>query len=256
MFASIPFSYKMSPFGDHQRIDRLAYQYMGKHLNMTKFPSIKAILANEGRNGPDGAKYEGGAEGHFYNPKTEGAELLVIIHKYYDALVVALAKQDLNTAAKEASWLAHAVVDGLTPAHQFPYEEAVSTLTADTSHVRDTASKQFYIRGETMGASIEKTWKLTGPQGLLTSHTLFETSMALALQYFRPKLQLQLPPKNSVDEIFRSRARLVKSLELYDKFMRRGPNPSMSLKLRRIVGPAMVEAVVLLWSLALEEANP
>lgn len=257
MFAGIPFSKTISPLGDHQRIDRLAYSYLRKHQALNSFPSLKDILANEGRQGPDGAKYEDDviSEEHFYHPGTEGAELLVIIHKHYDALVAALKDRDRIQAAVSASWLAHATVDGLTPAHQFPYKDAVDTLTSDTDHVRDTASKRFYIKGETMGATISKTWKLTGPQGVLTSHTLFETTMAIALQYCHPRISLKLPPTDSVDTIFRERAKLINSLDLYSKFMRHGPSPSLSLQLRRKVGPAMVEAVILLWAHALQDAK-
>lgn len=255
MFSGIPFSKKYSPFGDHQRIDRLAYTYLKKRLDLSRFPSVQSILDFEGRNGPDGAKYMGEGEEHFYDPQTDGAELLVLIHECYDELVASIAAGNTFKAARAASWLAHAIVDGLTPAHHFPYHETVNELMADTEHVRDSIGKHFYIKGETMPSSIKKTWRLTGPQGVLTSHTLFETSMALSLQQFRPRLNLSLPPKESIDDIFRERARLVNTLGLYDKFIRRGPNPSMSLKIRRVVGPAMVEAVALIWARAIEEAK-
>ena len=44
-------------------------------------------------------------------------------------------KNDKTRAAFEAAWLAHALTDGLTPAHHYPYQEAVSELMSDKEYV-------------------------------------------------------------------------------------------------------------------------
>ncbi|MGB4796728.1 MAG: hypothetical protein WBP23_05865, partial [Candidatus Saccharimonadales bacterium] len=117
-------------FGAHQKIDRLAYQHMMNHAlrrSLVTFPSIRMILTFEGVNGPDAIKHKSPGldePWHFFDPHDPGdTKLLDIIDSHFNSLVLALLARNETRAAFEAAWLAHAVVDGLTPAHHYPYEK-------------------------------------------------------------------------------------------------------------------------------------
>lgn len=110
--------------GAHQKIDRVAYRHLQKITEGAEgFPSLKQVLYFEGKNGPDGIKRKSPARDepwHFYNPFDEDdTELLMHIDRHYTELVTELKKGNQERAAFNAAWLAHALVDGLTPAHHF-----------------------------------------------------------------------------------------------------------------------------------------
>src|SRR5262245_809640 len=119
--------------GAHQKIDRLARLSLKQYLDDNdRFPSTKLILHFEGINGPDAIKHKSLAEAepwHYFSPFDEqDTRLIEILDAHYDQLVMALKNKDEVRAAFEASWLAHAVVDGLTPAHHYPYEEKLAEI--------------------------------------------------------------------------------------------------------------------------------
>src|SRR5258708_2729166 len=113
--------------GAHQRIDRLAHKHLRSLLPRAHFPSVQSILHFEGRNGPDAIKRKSPARDepwHYLRPfDPDGTQLIDLIEYHYGKLVAALKAQDDIRASFEAAWLSHAVVDGLTPAHHYPYEE-------------------------------------------------------------------------------------------------------------------------------------
>ncbi len=118
----------------HQKIDRIAYRHLKKLLGEGAFfPPLKSIYHFEGKNGPDATKLKNKENvdqpWHFINPlDVEDTDLHHYIADHYSALVKALKEKDEVRSAFEASWLAHALVDGLTPAHHYPYEEALEEL--------------------------------------------------------------------------------------------------------------------------------
>ena len=108
--------------GAHQKINRSARKSLDGLLTRREtFPSIKLLLHFEGKNGPDSAKakLDGvNAPWHFYDPfDPDDGHLLEQIEDHYNRLVNSLNEKNTERAAFEASWLAHALVDGLTPAH-------------------------------------------------------------------------------------------------------------------------------------------
>ncbi len=48
--------------------------------------------------------------------------LIELIKEHYKNLVKELQANNSERISFEAAWLAHAIVDGLTPAHHYPYE--------------------------------------------------------------------------------------------------------------------------------------
>jgi hypothetical protein len=114
-------------FGAHQKIDRVARDHLGLILAKDSiFPSRKAIIKFEGIDGPDGIKRKTPAQDelwHFIDPHDESDRQIVgILEDNYRGLVKALREGNETRAAFEAAWLAHGIVDGLTPAHHYPYE--------------------------------------------------------------------------------------------------------------------------------------
>ena len=121
-------------FGAHQNIDRVARRHLAKLLpDNSAFPSIRQILHFEGINGPDGIKRKSPAVDepwHYYNPFDRAdTKLIELIQSHYANLVAALKANNQERAGFEAAWLAHAIVDGLTPAHHYPYEEIPSIMS-------------------------------------------------------------------------------------------------------------------------------
>src|SRR5687767_1959302 len=107
--------------GAHQKIDRVARRHLGKIVRDNRvFPASRTILQFEGKNGPDGIKRKSPARDepwHYYDPFNEtDTQLTDLIQEHYDKLVAELKVHNRERVAFEAAWLAHALVDGLTPA--------------------------------------------------------------------------------------------------------------------------------------------
>ena len=114
--------------GAHQKIDRVARRHLARLVpDLKQFPDIHTILHFEGIRGPDGAKLKSpGVDEpwHFINPgEAEGSLLLIDITDHQANLTAALKKNDMIRTGFEAAWLAHAITDGLTPAHHQADEE-------------------------------------------------------------------------------------------------------------------------------------
>ena len=119
--------------GAHQKLDRIARKSLADLLKQnTNFPATKLILHFEGKNGPDSAKIKLDGEHapwHFFDPfDTDDSALVKLIIGHKKNLVKSLKANNLERAAFEASWMAHAIVDGLTPAHHYPFEEELEKL--------------------------------------------------------------------------------------------------------------------------------
>lgn len=253
--------------GAHQKIDRLARANLRAFLDDNrKFPSSKLILHFEGVNGPDAIKRKSPAKDepwHYYSPFDESdTQLLEIIGAHYDDLVAALKKEDEVRAAFEASWLAHAIVDGLTPAHHYPYEEKLAELRGGQSHeTRTTLKDKIIMPGQTARELLRNNWKMWGPKGLLMSHGLFEFGVAFMLM---PLLERRVAPtsadvdelkRHGVLELFRRKAREIAALGAYDTYVKKGWTLLLARQVRQRVIPAIIKTVVLVWYAACVEAG-
>src|SRR5664279_5693980 len=157
----------------HQRLDKMARKQLGQLLGpRTGFPSYTAIVGFEGQNGPDATKLKKSLESeqpwHFYNPlDPEDTELLETLSDHYRNLVTSLKSENTVRAAFEAAWLAHALVDGLTPPHHYPYEEELERLRGgQTRHTRTTMRSRAIVKGDTRRDSVKRSLQLIGPKGL------------------------------------------------------------------------------------------
>jgi hypothetical protein len=245
--------------GAHQKIDRVARKQLGKLLQeSSKFPRRKTILHFEGRNGPDGVKSKSPAQDepwHYFNPFDEDdTQLTEIIEGHYKNLVKALKNADEVVAGFEAAWLAHAVVDGLTPAHHFPYEEKLVELrNGEGIETRTSIKEKIIMPGENRVDSVKNNWKMWGPKGLMTTHGAFEWGVATIMLPMRLPLRqvsaedLAEIRKTPAVEYFVHSAKEIAALGLYEKFYKYGWTSKLARAVRRQLVPTILKTVTLIW---------
>lgn len=253
--------------GAHQKIDRLARASLGRNLtDNTAFPSIRHILQFEGSRGPDAIKRKSPAVDepwHYFAPfDAEDTSLIDLIEAHFQELVHALQKQDKVRAAFEAAWMAHAIVDGLTPAHHYPYEERLSELRGGEGiETRTTYRKKLIMPGDTNREAIRNNWHMWGPKGLFTAHLWFEIGAAVVIA---PATSRQIPLREidfeelneyGLRELFIRKAKEVDVLDLYETFNKYGWTPRLAWRVRYRLLPVVVRTVALAWYAAIIKAN-
>jgi hypothetical protein len=253
-------------FHAHQKLDKIAHRHLLQLSPGCYFPSIKQITHFEGAHGPDSAKLkrQGGTEQpwHFIDPNNiKDTKLLKQINYHYAQLVANLKNKDDIRSAFEAAWLAHALVDGLTPAHHYPYEEELELLRGEDRNTRHGIAGRAFVKGENFRQSIFKSMKLVGPKGLITTHAMFEAG---AYAIIAPlKLSGALPTPDDIARVnslgiireFKDIAKEVSEFKLYDRFYIKGWTRELSQDIRQQLAPRMVKMITLAWYEASIEAS-
>ncbi len=256
-----------SVLGAHQKIDRVAHKHLTQLLeNGVGFPSIRMILQFEGKNGPDGIKRKSPAKDepwHYYSPfDDDDSQLIDLIRAHYEELVKQLISANKEHSAFEAAWLAHAIVDGLTPAHHYPYEAKLMELRGGEGlESRTTLKGKLVIPGDTTSQRVRNNWKMWGPRGLFTSHGLFEMGVATIIAPLG--FGESLPTQNDINDlkthgitgIFKQRAREIAVLGMFDLYCKKGWTPKLAWQVRHKLGPTIVETVTLAWYSAMLDAK-
>lgn len=251
--------------GVHQKLNRSARASMVKITGLKRFPSSKQINHFEGKNGPDGIKSKSPSQDepwHYYDPyDPDDTQLLELIKQHYDALVENLRAQDDEKAAFEAAWLSHALVDGLTPAHHYPYEQELERIRGSNKETRNTIRKKIVISGDTTTEAFKKNWLVWGPKGLITTHGLFEGGVAMVLAPYR-KLNIELTEREIAEatklglpELFAQSARKIAGQFAYDQFYQKGWTPSLARWVKNELTPDITKVIALGWYLALKQAG-
>jgi hypothetical protein len=252
--------------GAHQKIDRVARKQLGLLIDDPhSFPSARLISHFEGKKGPDAIKIKSPAKDepwHYYQPFDEkDSQLVELIQDHYDHLIIELKVQNVERSAFEAAWLAHALVDGLTPAHHFPYEQTLVELRGEGIETRTTVKSKLFMPGRTQKERIIKNWKVWGPGGLMTSHHLFEIGVAgiIAPLSFKDARPTVSDLKNVIDigpaELFKRNAREIAVLDMYKNYQRKGWTPKLASQVRHQLTPMLIKTVCLTWYSALVKAN-
>ena len=255
-------------FGAHQKIDRVARRHLAEVFGRKSyyFPSSWQILKFEGQNGPDGIKRKSPAQDepwHFYDPEDrDDVRLISSITEHYDNLVLALREKNQARAAFEAAWLAHAMVDGLTPAHQFPYEKELAAMRSGQGlETRNSPKEKLLMHGDTMTERVGNNWRMWGDKGLLATHLAFEWGVSVIISPLR--LNRAKPTDNDLLEIrtlgiadfFHARAAAVAELKMYEAFYKSGWTPRLAKQVRRQLAPLIVQSVTLAWYGAIRESQ-
>ena len=251
--------------GAHQKIDRVARRQLERLLPGCRFPSAAAILRFEGGKGPDAIKRKSPAINepwHYMQPfDSSDTQLLELIESHYDLLVVALQQKDNVRASFEAAWLAHAIVDGLTPAHHYPYEEKLVELRSGRGiEDRTTIGKKLILPGDTIQHQLKNNWKMWGAKGLFSTHAAFEWGVAVLIAPLRMRRSTPTADKIAefeampIDQWFRKLAQDIARLELYDAFYSSGWTLPLARRIRTQLAPVLVQAVALVWYGAAQDA--
>lgn len=252
--------------GAHQKINRSARKSLDGLLTDSKsFPNIKLLLHFEGKNGPDSAKAKLAGENapwHFYDPfDPDDGYLLEQVEEHFSRLVEALKSVNHEKAAFEASWLAHALVDGLTPAHHYPFEQELEKLRGEGKETRTTILKKIVIPGDTRREIIAKNWEMWGAKGLFTTHALFEWGSAMIMAPMTKTIgapsryEIKKVHQIGFNEYFKRVAREVALLNMYEDFYKRGWTPKLARTVREELAPRMARTVTIAWYVAAHQAG-
>lgn len=232
--------------GVHQRFDNAAYHMIHPHLKSAVFPGTKRIGHFEGINGPDGVKVKSpGVQdpSHMYDPIGDHGLLPELITKHYNGLVEALRSKDRVRAGFEAAWLGHFVVDGLTPAHHFPYDKKKAEILGDESEY----------------GVLLKNWHWYGAKGVMSTHVNFEMGIASMLVGTRLKANLDEGLWKDAQELgylefFKREARTVATLGMYDEFYKKGWTQALARTVKTQLAPHSIQVLGIIWLLADHEA--
>jgi len=251
--------------GVHQRIDRLARRSIKAHgVDNLVFPGIKEILHFEGDAGPDGIKRKSPGHDepwHEINPEDpEDHALIDVVRDHRMNLVESLRLDNHERAAFEAAWLAHAITDGLTPAHQYPLSAKIEELWGKPSNQRIGLRDKILIKGDTRRQTLSKNWQYWGNRGVFTTHYLYEWGVAASIAGHKFGLigidqsRIETMRRENYEVAFLESVHEVYELNLYQQFWLHGWTTKMARVTRDQLIPLIVEMVALSWLSAFEEA--
>lgn len=254
--------------GAHQKLDRVARRNLVKLLGEKKaeqFPPAKQIVHFEGNKGPDAIKFKSPAKDepwHFYSPfDDDDNQIFETINSHFKQLVKELQTDNEERSAFEAAWLAHALVDGMTPAHHYPYEKELQQIRGEDMSSRDSVKKKVWMSGDNKREQLKNNWLVWGPKGLLTAHSMFELGVAtiIAPSSMKDSLpkehQIQEALDVGLQEYFKRAAREVAVLDMYLRYIKKGWTAKLVHDVRHKLGPIIARTVTIAWYLALVDAG-
>lgn len=253
--------------GAHQKLDSVARRNLTK-LGVTadEFPSIRKILHFEGKNGPDAIKRKSPAQDepwHYFDPfNKDDTQLVELIEDHYKRLVKDLKAGNEEKSAFEAAWLAHAITDGLTPAHHYPYEEKLVELRGGKGiETRTTYKEKLIMHGETRRIKLKNNWGMWGPRGLFTAHAMFEMGVATMIKPLGfsdtvpSEQEIATFKASGVGKAFVKAAREIAVLDTYHHYIEKGWTPKLAWQVRHRLAPIIIQTVTLAWYSALNDAG-
>ncbi len=243
--------------GTHQKLDKIAYKIVTKNLKSNvKFPDIKMILNFEGTGGPDGLKRKSPGKDepmHFIIPNADDGKLFKMIEDHQYNLRKALEKGDEVRAAFEAAWMAHAVTDGLTPAHHFPLIEAQEELMTEKEFFKVFGAPiKGIMRGSNRKETLRNNWLYWGSNGYMSKHIAFEygvavTMTALPPRRVMPKITEKEIKNAEIREAFYSALEKIAALDMYTRFRHSGWTTDLAFETKDILLPEIIKAIALCW---------
>jgi len=252
--------------GAHQKFDRSARKILtGLLPHNTFFPTILEILHFEGKHGPDGIKSKSPSVDepwHYIDPKKpDDMELRTHIKDHYQNLIDALAAKDEVRSAYEAAWLAHALTDGLTPAHHYPLSDKIQELWGKPKEDRTTIFAKNVITNGTVKERVSKNWQYWGSRGVFVSHIMFEWGVAshiasMKLSVFEPtKIQLKNIEDTGIDNMFMTQLQRIYDLNMYEEYYKRGWTRKLASQTKKTLAPVITETITLAWYGAVQAAS-
>lgn len=253
--------------GVHQKLDKsaryLLTQICGRDAK--NFPSIEKILYFEGSRGPDGIKVKSPGidePEHFIQPDKDDGVLRKMILDHQFNLTQALIKRNHERAAFEAAWMAHAITDGLTPAHHYPFRQVVDELMTDKDYASIFGHEiKGIMRGNNLMQTARNNWLYWGAGGVMTKHIAYEYGVAYIIAPIGIK---RLAPKNikksevkdiDLEKEFYAALHRVDSLKMYDEFLQKGWTTKLAKETREKLIPEIIRTIALSWASCIEQAN-
>jgi len=244
--------------GVHQKIDRATRRKIKRYLpDSIDFPTAKEILHFEGINGPDGIKRKSPAVDepwHFINPNDPtDLSLISEINDHIYNLSVALRNNNRVRASFEAAWLAHAVVDGLTPAHHYQLDKKIEELWGKSHNERITLREKNVIHGDSLRDTLQKNWEYWGLNGVFTSHGMFEVgaASAIATENFKDikfdKRYISKLEKRGFESIYLDSIQKINNLNMFGQLTKSDWTGVLAKQTRQILVPEMIRMVILAW---------
>lgn len=245
--------------GVHQRIDRVARRHIVTHVpHEVNFPLYRDIVHFEGLNGPDGIKRKSPAQDepwHYINPDDPtDTNLLEMIDDHIENMAEALRTDNYTRVAFEAAWMAHAITDGLTPAHHFPLEEKLEQLRGEGIETRTSTKEKIVLPGETPRHKIKNNWEYWGAKGVMTTHFSFELGVATTLSGARLDgihrfdvgdiAQLE---EHGFRELFLHILHDIHSMGMYEEFQKKGWTRHLARETKHELVPLIIKAVCTGW---------
>lgn len=248
--------------GAHQKIDKVARKNYQEHIPKgINFPGIREILHFEGKDGPDGIKSKSPARDepwHYIDPTDhDDIQILELIENHVTNLTKALCEDNKERSAFEAAWLAHAIVDGLTPAHHYPLEAKLEELRGGEGiETRTSIRKKIIMPGETRRHRVKNNWEYWGAKGVMTTHMMFEIGVATAIASHnfakaKPSANHRIrAEQEGISKLFLEAVHDIHALGMYKEFHRTGWTRKLARQTREVLIPAIVEIVILSWHIA------
>lgn len=244
--------------GAHQKIDRIARRSVRSVLPPgCTFPEISEILHFEGKNGPDGIKSKSPGidePWHYIDPTApDDRHIFDLTRDHSYNLTKALEANDMVRAAFEAAWLAHAIVDGLTPAHHFPLADTIEELWGKPHDERMTKRDKSIIRGDSRRDTLKKNWQYWGAKGVFTTHYMFEWGFASTITPLRfsdfrlDKGEIARVEREGFTAVFEETIHDIYNLKMYEEYYKRGWTRRLARQSRETLAPAIINIVALAW---------
>ena len=250
--------------GTHQKIDRAArlvlnnlikQHFKNQHVH---FPSINEILRFEGNGGPDGIKTKSPGKDepwHFVDPYGDLSQMFNYIENHLVNIAKALKEENYVRASFEAGWMAHAITDALTPAHQYPMTDKIIEISGKTPEERNKIIKKMFISGENWRKRIINNWEYIGPKGVMSSHMLYEMGIATMISSTAAKKIAKSPSEEDLKlvlngdffKVFEQKIKAVADKKYYDRYLHKGWTATLALETKKDLLPEVVSMVALGW---------
>ena len=267
-----PFEKSDKIIGTHQKIDRaalLAFREIRKSAlpdSKIHFPKIEEILRFEGSGGPDGIKTKSPGKDepwHFVDPFGDKTKMFTYVENHIANLSKALIEKNTVRASFEAGWMAHAITDALTPAHQYPLEDKIIEISGKHPSERDKLHKKMFLPGETWKKKIANNWKYIGPKGAMSSHMLYEMGVAILITSIAAKKISKTPSNEEISrvmngefmKIFDEKIQFVANQRYYQRFIAKGWTSRLARETKFTLLPEISSMVALGWFEALRLAE-
>jgi hypothetical protein len=176
-------------------------------------------------------------------------------------LIEALRTDNEQRAAFEAAWLAHSIVDGLTPPHHYPLSDKIEELWGKHHTERLTKKDKTIIKGINRRDTLSKNWQYWGIGGVFSAHLSFELGVASTIAPYR--FNDSIPTRHDIlrlhkqgfESVFLASVQNIYSLRMFDEFGAKGWTRRLANQTRRILIPEIITIVCLAWYNAATQAK-